>query len=291
MGEKMGIISNGALVTFCSPAGATRVAAEVIEKTLRSLSVEVAGFPLCVDNERETALRVFQETQERFRLLFVGSPVYGFHPLPPVMDFIRRLPPLKGVHAVPFVTWGGVCSGSALFEMGTELHKKGACLAGAFRIPAEHSMSWNFSRPFCAGRPNDRDLSWVSKGVGRIYERILSGGTNVLSPPEISFYSGKRLAEMFEGGFETSKARFPKLKFNEALCTGCGQCAEACPVECVSLSPAPIMGDACIMCYNCVKTCPEGALSADFSKSEDIIRKRIKLLKEPQITVVLPKED
>jgi ferredoxin len=175
--------------------------------------------------------------------------------------------------------------------MGTELHKKGACLAGAFRIPAEHSMSWNFSRPFCGGHPNEKDLAVVASGVRRIYRKILSDKADSLSPWEISFYRGKQLEKMLEGGFETSKARFPKLKFNEALCTGCGQCAEACPVECVSLSPAPIMGDACIMCYNCVKTCPEGALSADFSKSEDIIRKRIKLLKEPQITVVLPKED
>jgi len=173
--------------------------------------------------------------------------------------------------------------------MGTALREKGASLAGAFRVLARHSTSWNFSRPFCGGHPNEKDLAVVASGVRRIYRRILSDKADSLSPREISFYRGKQLEKMLEGGFETSKTRFPMIEIDEIRCTGCGQCVEVCPVACVSLSPEPIMGDACIMCYNCVKVCPEEALSADFSKSEDIIRKRVKLLKEPQVTAAFPK--
>ena len=275
-----------ALVTYCSPAGATRVAAEAIEKTLRSLSVNVASFSLCSKEGRETALRVFQESRGRFRLLFVGSPVYGFHPLPAVMEFIRRLPSLDGVHTVPFVTWGGVCSGSALFEMGRALEKKGAILSGAMKIVAEHSMSWAFSKPFCGGRPDRKDASRIEEGVKAVHRKVVGNATSSLAPLDISTYTGDTLTTMLEGGFEKSKARLPRIEFDKTLCVECGQCAEVCPVGCITLNPTPAIGEDCIRCYNCAKTCPEGALTADFSKSEEVIRTRIEKLREPQETTV-----
>lgn len=47
------------------------------------------------------------------------------------------------------------------------------------------------------------------------------------------------------------------------LCTGCGECVDVCPPECISLEDAVavIQERFCEECGECVDTCAEGALS------------------------------
>ena len=55
------------------------------------------------------------------------------------------------------------------------------------------------------------------------------------------------------------------VKVNESACTACGQCAEACPVEAISVgNVARIDADKCVDCGACVAECLEGALSMDW---------------------------
>ena len=54
-------------------------------------------------------------------------------------------------------------------------------------------------------------------------------------------------------------------KVNAELCTGCGTCVEACPVEAISLvdGKAKVDGDTCIDCGACVGECPTEAISVE----------------------------
>ena len=46
-------------------------------------------------------------------------------------------------------------------------------------------------------------------------------------------------------------------------CTGCGTCAEVCPVEAIEVKDdkAKVNEEECVDCGTCVEECPEGALS------------------------------
>ena len=55
------------------------------------------------------------------------------------------------------------------------------------------------------------------------------------------------------------------VKVDLEKCTGCGTCAEVCPVEAIKIGndKAQIDEEECVDCGTCVEECPEGALSLD----------------------------
>ncbi len=47
---------------------------------------------------------------------------------------------------------------------------------------------------------------------------------------------------------------------NKKLCTGCGDCVEACPMHVMVKAPESPVTSKCIACGICVKACPMGIL-------------------------------
>jgi ferredoxin len=47
---------------------------------------------------------------------------------------------------------------------------------------------------------------------------------------------------------------------NEQKCVGCGKCAEACPINAISMDPARKKAVVCIHCGECVQWCPHNIL-------------------------------
>lgn len=268
-----------ALIVYLSPAGRTQHIALVMEKRLKSLDVPATVIDLGRETDVPFILSQLRDAKDNL-CLYLGSPVYALHPLPPVMDFVTRLPKAEGGYAVPFVTWGGVSSGTALHTMGKALEEKGYSVLGAAKVLAEHSRMWCDDNPLGKGHPDENDDVMIEALVDTVNAKLKTG-----HPPGFPLtrldYQYQNIRERAQKiSFEAARAHFAPISFREKLCTQCGLCVEACPIEAITLSPFPVIGPSCISCCNCVRCCPEDAFKVDFSKSIEIVKAMAEKLNE-----------
>lgn len=63
-----------------------------------------------------------------------------------------------------------------------------------------------------------------------------------------------------------SKISFIRIKFDEVKCTRCGRCSLACKSSCIDFLNHDVDISRCVDCFNCLKSCPDKALSYGFVK-------------------------
>lgn len=240
-----------------SPAGTTRKVAERIWQALQKQQIEAVMADLSVHGAPLASVLIDAAAP---CVLWLGSPVYCDHALPPVMAQIAALPGgLKG-YSVPYVTWGGVCSGLALMEMGHALAAKELAPVAAAKILAEHSSTWDTLKPWEAGRPHGQDLALIDTLVEQVLQRLQGENPQPLDLAKLNYLSKAQQADVALKSLAKAKAAMGTPKADDSLCVQCGECVQACPTGAMSLSPTPqVETELCIVCQQCVRVCPEQA--------------------------------
>ncbi len=259
------------VIVYCSPNSSTRHVAEVIADRLLELGHSAVSFDLGQKIGRQGALGWRREYQTP-NCLWVGSPVYVDHLVPPVERFVLALPRESTSYAVPFVTWGGVSSGVALYELGQLLNEKGCVLLGAAKVLAVHSSMWRSSQPLGEGHPNADDDTAVRSLVDTVHQRICNPDDCSMALEALDYQSQAIKAEALKKSLASAKQAYPELAVQADKCTRCGICAENCPAEAITLDPLPQFGEDCFICLKCVRECPEDAIPRDMSAAEERLR-------------------
>ncbi len=273
-------------IFYCSPAGTTQHVAKVIEQEFAGFARQVTVCELGKETEKlSEVMREIGETEERV-CLFIGSPVYASHALPLVIDFIADLPLREQVFAVPFVTWGGATSGLALAEMSEALTAREYSVVGAARVMAVHSLMWELENPVGKGHPDSAD-DHVIKNLVAVTDRNLQQSEPLCLSRQALHYQPEAVAvEMRKLNLKVARSLLPKRLVDEGLCNKCGICVKQCPVAALTLKPYPIYADHCILCFNCMRWCPENAISADLSAIHDRVLERAENYQEKPLSEI-----
>ncbi|MGE4519303.1 MAG: EFR1 family ferrodoxin [Desulfobacteraceae bacterium] len=268
-----------AVIAYISPGGSTKEAAYVLKDALSSKNIEVSMFEVGRKNSFEGVRKALKEDGVIF---FPGSPVYVSKILPTIKELISEVKTDKKIPAAPFVTWGCVTSGIALYDAGISLKENGFEIAGALKVPAVHTMTTPSENPLGAGHPDTDDKKIISEFADRLLSFLESDdySSKCLEPEDIQYQPEDKKAEMEKGDVYKARANMPQKMVSESLCTTCGVCAELCPVEAIEMDPYPVFKDNCISCFNCFKQCPEEAILCDLAPVAERIQQRKKMFNE-----------
>ena len=260
------------LVAYCSPGGSTKDITKAIVNHIKDQGERAVRLDLTDASWREEAEKLWKENGPP-ACIWLGSPVYAQHIVPPAADFLGWLPDNPdSIPAVPFLTWGAVTSGIALYETGRRFRAKGYILAGAAKVVAEHSSMWRSDEPMGAGRPNEADRESMRRLVEDVLQKLPQDPVRPISLSALDYQPAWQYKEADEIDIEKVKSRHPGFYLREELCTQCGTCRDVCPAGAIELDSSPEIGDSCFLCNNCVRYCPEGAMEVDTSALEEHIR-------------------
>ena len=242
------------LAAYFSPTGTTaKVTRAIAEGVARSLQVPCNDFDWTLPKDREWKIE-FEETD----LLVIGVPTYGGRVPFKIAPYIRDNLFGKGTLALPVATFGGRAYDSVMQELASLLAANGFRIFGGATVPCEHS----FEERMQTGRPTDRDLADANLfGV--------AAGLRAKEPFSDTFAAETfHIDEPLPGFYTHLRTDGEPAKFLDAVpefsdrCTGCGICAERCPLGSLHLEEGrPVVTDFCFKCMACVKGCPESAIT------------------------------
>lgn len=172
-------------------------------------------------------------------ICYISIPVFEGRVPAAALQRLRQVH-AEGAAAVLVAVFGNRAIDDALLELKNEAAAIGFRPAAAVGAVAEHSIF----RQYASGRPDAQDQKELVAFARRIREALesASGNTGLEVP----------------GSFPYRQAGGSSLKpqANDA-CTGCGLCAQQCPVRAIPLqNPSQTDHTACIACMRCIAVCP-----------------------------------
>jgi ferredoxin len=204
--------------------------------------------------------------------LWLGTPVYVDHAVPQVLEFIAALPQgINGV-AVPFATWGAVCSGVTLLEMAQHLGKRGWTTVGAAKVLALHSSLWASAKPLGAGHPGADDAEKMGALVAAVVQKLSATPVVPLGAQVLDYLPPAYAAEAWEKSLTVTKAVLGKHQPDRSRCNGCGTCVKLCPTGAFTWEDGyPVVGERCVRCHQCTRHCLQQA----FAYAGEVIETRL----------------
>ena len=240
---------------FFSPTGSTeKITVEVAVSAAQAAGISAVD----IVNITEPSMRTKDLSFGEEDLVVFGMPVYAGRVPNKIMPFIRDRVKGKGAACAAVVTYGGRSFDDGLSELSLLLKENGFLFCGGGAFVCQHA----FASALAAGRPNDADISDGRSFGKQLGEKTVESSRKALlekipkvpgNCPPGPYYVPK--------GEDGLPAVFLKAKpvTDQRLCTGCGFCAERCPMGSIREEDFFEVTGICIKCQACIKGCPTGA--------------------------------
>ena len=273
-------VEKAALVYF-SPHGATKKAAETVAGGIRSAGLHCDYFDASRFIKKGNASE-FHVQLSYYKMIVIGTPVYSGHVPEVFRDLLEKIPSLVENQTAAFITaYGGISSGTALYELASIFSRKNYRLLGGIKVAAEHCLMFQSKDPINSGRPGNEDIQPLVAFGKCLVERLTSRERIGYQPRDFMDKSLiRRMTGPLQGAMSGARSMLPAINWDEGLCTRCGDCVSVCPTGNILFDDKLRFFDRCIHCFACVRFCPERSLTAPLDKGEELLlRMRNKLAK------------
>jgi ferredoxin/flavodoxin len=234
-------------IVYYSGTGSTAKVAETMKELL-----EKNGNRVTITSLREND-RPYSPVDED--LLIVIFAVYAFGSPFIVRDWIHSLPPVNGLPTVVLSVSGG-----------GEVFPNSACRLVAIKALEKKGFSVFYERMLVM------PSNWIINVPDKISVRLLTVLPDRLAAIIDDLLHGtvlrKRtgLFKRFASGinkYESSAGKSFASKFILSdKCNGCGLCEKGCPNANIHMQNGlPVFGKNCLLCLNCIYSCPQKAIS------------------------------
>jgi flavodoxin/NAD-dependent dihydropyrimidine dehydrogenase PreA subunit len=247
-----------ALILYWSVGGTTQRVAERITEGIRSAGAE------CVTHDLRGGVPGDAISHD---IIGVGFPVHYFRPPTVVSECISELGRLDGRSVFAF-SLNGTTRGAALNRVRSALARAGGDEIGTFTSYGEDNF-YPYARQgwlFSPEHPTERELQTAGEfGAGLVaaHRRRRADGTlPVPRSRDPHTHPVHALERLVTGPFLTRIVYSRLFRVDPERCTSCGRCARRCPVRNITWKRGalPRWGRGCVLCLDCVTTCPEEAV-------------------------------
>lgn len=231
------------MIFYFSATGNSRHTACRIAESLDDRAIPITD---CLKNEKFNFI-----AQPNEKIGFV-CPVYNLGLPITVIDFVRKLNlNLKDNYVFTCVTFGGF-SGGATKMLKRMLNEKSICVNAAYSVRMTDTWTpvYDVSDKEKIRRINEKADKHISKIIKQTKNNA-DGNYDFRRLP---------LCDTLYNDYENMR-KTSSLSVNEK-CTGCGKCADLCPVDAIEIKNGkPVwVKEKCAMCLGCLHRCPVFAI-------------------------------
>lgn len=231
------------MIFYFSATGNSRHTACRISESLGDRAIPITD---CLKNEKFNFI-----AQPDEKIGFV-CPVYSLGLPVTVIDFIKNINlKLNNNYVFTCVTFGSF-SGGATKMLKNLLNEEGVCVNAAYsvKMPDTWTPVYDVSDTDKIRKRNEK----ADKSIRRIIKRIKREANSNFDFRKLPFY------DIFYKDYENMR-KTSSLSVN-GNCTGCGKCANLCPVDAIEiLNGRPVwVKEKCTMCLGCLHRCPAFAI-------------------------------
>lgn len=214
------------------------------------------------------AERAMSMNLDEYQTIGLGSGIYFGRHHPRLFEIVGRLNSLRQDVFI-FSSRGNPFLGKYHQPLKEMLTEKGKRIIGEFSVTGYDATGpWVIIGGGHKGKPDEKDLRKASRFARKTMPEYCMPDYYLLLKSKLPVQDGEPNTYIFGSNGSSVLLKGDRVTFNHTSCTGCGRCAEVCPLGIIALEDSKAITSHeldCTLCSLCVENCRQQAITLHYN--------------------------